>query len=148
MVVGTSQLLFFGVRFPRAANSQSARNCIGLDTSAEKKFPSPPTKAQKKQERLAEETFQRKQKIVEKAREMHRQGISGHAIAAELHLARGTVRKYLQSEGPVQSAPRTRQPSILDPFYEYLCHRWNEENPTAHQLFGELQEKGYREGCK
>ena len=75
---------------------------------------------------------------------MHQQGINGHAIAAELHLARGTVRKYLQSEGPVQSAPRARQPSILDPFYEYLCHRWNEENPTAHQLFEELQEKGYR----
>jgi transposase len=113
-------------------------------TPPAKKSPPSPTRAQKKQERLTEETFQRKQKTVEKAREMHRQGISGHAIAAELHLARGTVRKYLQSEGPIQSASRTRQSSILDPFYEYLCQRWNEENPTAHQLFGELQEKGYR----
>lgn len=41
-------------------------------------------------------------------------------------------------------APRTRKPSILDPFYDYLCQRWNEESPTAHQLFKELQEKGYR----
>ncbi len=41
-------------------------------------------------------------------------------------------------------APRTRKPSILDPFYDDLCQRWNEESPTAHQLFEELQEKGYR----
>jgi len=74
---------------------------------------------------------------------MHQQGVSGHGIAAELGLARGTVRKYIQSEGPVRNAPRTRISSILDPFYEYLCRRWNEESPTAHQLFEELQGKGY-----
>jgi transposase len=102
------------------------------------------TNAQRKQELLSEETFERKQAIVGKVREMHLQGISGHGIAAELGLARGTVRKYLQSEGPVRMAPRTRKGSILDPFYEYLCQRWNDANPTAHQLFEELQEKGYR----
>src|SRR5438876_609125 len=85
--------------------------------------------AQRKQERLSKERFERKQEIVEKVREMHQQGISGHGIAAELGLARGTVRKYLQSEGPVCIAPRTRKTSILDPFYEYLCQRWNEERP-------------------
>jgi transposase len=99
--------------------------------------------AQRKQERLSKERFERKQEIVEKVREMHQQGISGHGIAAELGLARGTVRKYLQSEGPVRIAPRTRKTSILDPFYEYLCQRWNEERPTAHQLFEELRVKGY-----
>ncbi len=102
------------------------------------------TKPSKKQERLSQEIFERKQQIVGKVREMHQQGISGHGIAAELGLARGTVRKYLQSEGPIRMAPRTRKPSILDPFYDYLCQRWNEESPTAHQLFEELQEKGYR----
>lgn len=99
---------------------------------------------QRKQERLSEETFERKQAIVEKVREMHQQGISGHGIAAELGLACGTVRKYLQSEGPVHMAPRTRKASILDPFYDYLCQRWNDARLTAHQLFEELQEKGYR----
>jgi transposase len=102
------------------------------------------TNAQRKQELLSEETFDRKQAIVGKVHEMHLQGISGHGIAAELGLARGTVRKYLQSEGPVRMAPRTRKGSILDPFYEYLCQRWNDASPTAHQLFEELQEKGYR----
>ena len=41
-------------------------------------------------------------------------------------------------------APRTRKASILDPFYDYLCQRWNDASPPAHQLFEELQEKGYR----
>jgi hypothetical protein len=44
----------------------------------------PPAKnVQKKQERLSKERFERKQEIVEKVREMHQQGISGHGIAAE-----------------------------------------------------------------
>jgi len=104
------------------------------------------TKALRKQELLSEETFVRKQGIVGKVREMHQQGISGHGIAAELGLARGTVRKYLHCEGPVRRAPRTRKTSILDPFYDYLCQRWNEETPTALQLFEELQEKGFQGG--
>lgn len=102
------------------------------------------TYAQRRQERLSQVVFEKKQEIVEKVREMHRQGVSGHGIAAELGLARGTVRKYLQSEGPVRIAPRTRKPSMLDPYYEYLCRRWNEETPPAHQLFEEIQEKGFQ----
>jgi transposase len=101
---------------------------------------------QRRQERLSQANFERKQAIVEKVREMHQQGISGHGIAAELDLARGTVRKYIQSEGPVRIATRTRKPSMLDPYYEYLCQRWNEEAPTAHQLFEELQERGFQGG--
>ncbi len=105
-----------------------------------------PTYEQRKQERLSQATFERKQEIVEKVREMHQQGISGHGIAAELHLARGTVRKYLQTEGPVRQAPRIRQPSLLDPHYDYLCQRWNEDTPTALQLFEELQQRGFQGG--
>ena len=73
---------------------------------SETKETAPPasTKPSKKQERLSQEIFERKQDIVGKVREMHQQGISGHGIAAELGLARGTVRKYLQSEGPVRMA--------------------------------------------
>lgn len=104
------------------------------------------TYAQRRQERLSQVVFERKQEIVEKVREMHQQGVSGHGIAAELGLARGTVRKYLQSDGPVRIAPKKRKPSLLDPYYEYLCQRWNDETPTALQLFEELQEKGFQGG--
>jgi transposase len=104
------------------------------------------TYEQRRQERLSQAVFERKQMIVEKVREMHQQGVSGHDIAAELGLARGTVRKYIQTEGPVRIAPRKRKPSLLDPYYEYLCQRWNEETPTALQLLEELQEKGFQGG--
>lgn len=77
---------------------------------------------------------------------MHEQGNSTYEIAASLHLARNTVRRYLRLEGPVQPTPRTRRLSQLDPFYEYLTERWNEGCANAHQLFVELQEKGYRGG--
>src|SRR3954467_7666986 len=72
-----------------------------------------PTYEQRRQERLSQAKFERKQEMVEKVREMHQQGISGYGIAAELGLARGTVRKYLQSEGPVHIATRTQKPSLL-----------------------------------
>lgn len=104
------------------------------------------TYEQRRQERLSQAVFEKKQEMVEKVRAMHQGGRSGHDIAAELGLARGTVRKYIQSEGPVRIAPRTRKPSLLDPYYEYLCQRWNEETPTANQLFEELQEKGFQGG--
>ncbi|HEY5003637.1 MAG TPA: ISL3 family transposase [Ktedonobacteraceae bacterium] len=107
---------------------------------------SAPTYEQRRQERISQTNFARKQEMVEKVREMHQQGISGHGIAAELHLARGTVRKYLQTQGPVRQAPRTRQPSLLDPYYDYLCQRWNEDIPTALQLFEELQQRGFQGG--
>ncbi len=105
-----------------------------------------PTYEQRRQERLSQAVFERKQEMVEKVRDLHQQGKSGHNIAAELSLARGTVRKYIQTEGPVRIAPKKRKPSLLDPYYEYVCQRWNEETPTALQLFEELQEKGFQGG--
>jgi transposase len=88
----------------------------------------------------------RKQALVNQVKTMHEQGNSTYEIAASLHLARHTVRRYLRLEGPVQPTPRTRRLSQLDPFYEYLTERWNEGCANAHQLFVELQEKGYRGG--
>lgn len=89
---------------------------------------------------------ERKQALVDQVKTMHEQGNSTYEIAASLHLARNTVRRYLCLEGPVQPTPRTRRLSQLDPFYEYLTKRWNEGCTNAHQLFVELQEKGYRGG--
>jgi len=94
----------------------------------------------------SKEKTERKQQLVDQVRSRHEQGDSLHAIAAELHLARNTVRRYLRREGPVQPTPRTRRLSQLDPFYDYLTERWNGGCSNAHQLFAELQEKGYRGG--
>ena len=107
---------------------------------------SAPTYEQRRQERLSQANFGRKQEIVEKVREMHQQGISGHGIAAEFHLVRGTVRKYLQTQGPVCQAPRTRQLSLLDPHYDYLCQRWNEDTPQHFSFLKNYSNEAFREG--
>src|SRR5450755_1146998 len=92
------------------------------------------------------EKRERKQAVVDQVKHLHEQGDSIHTIATELHLARNTVRRYLRLEGPVQPTPRTRRLSQFDPFYDYLTERWNDGCSNAHQLFAELQEKGYRGG--
>jgi transposase len=94
----------------------------------------------------SQEKRERKQALVDQVKTLHERGHSTYDIAASLHLARNTVRRYLRLEGPVQPTPRTRRLSQLDPFYEYLTKRWNEGCVNAHQLFTELQEKGYRGG--
>lgn len=84
--------------------------------------------------------------MVDQVKHLHEQGNSTYEIAASLHLARNTVRRYLRLEGPVQPTPRTRRLSQLDPFYDYLTERWNNGYSNAHHLFQELQQKGYRGG--
>jgi len=94
----------------------------------------------------SQEKCERKQAFVDQVKSMHEQGYTTYEMADVLHLARNTVRKYLRLEGLVQPTPRTRRFSQLDPFYEYLTERWNQGATNAHQLFTELQEKGYRGG--
>jgi transposase len=89
---------------------------------------------------------ERKQALVDQVKTLHEQGNSTYEIATSLHLARNTVRRYLRLEGPVQPTLRTRRLSQLDPFSDYLTARWNGGCSNAHQLFVELQEKGYRGG--
>jgi transposase len=94
----------------------------------------------------SKESTARKQHLVDQVRSRHEQGESILTIAAQLNFARNTVRRYLRSEGPVQPTPRARRWNKLDPFYDYLTVRWNDGCSNAHQLFQELQEKGYRGG--
>jgi len=94
----------------------------------------------------SQEKRAQKQALVDQVKHMHEQGNSIYEIAASLHLARNTVRRYLRLEGPVQPMPRTRRLSQLDPFYDYLCERWNDGCSNAHHLFEELQAKGYHGG--
>jgi transposase len=105
----------------------------------------PPT-APVKRTRASLAKTEQKQKRVDQVKTMHQEGNSIHTIAARLDLARNTVRRYLRLERPVEPTPRPRKPSQLDPFYDYLSERFKEGCSNAHQLFEELQEKGYRGG--
>lgn len=96
--------------------------------------------------RASQEKKARKQYVVDQVKTMYDEGNSIHTIAAELNLARNTVRRYLRLEEPAQPKTRPRKPNLLDPYYDYLCERCKEGCSNASQLFRELQEKGYRGG--
>ena len=83
-------------------------------------------------------------------RVMHRRGMSIRAIARELGLSRGTVRKYLREPGlgPAYRG-RALRPSKLDPFKEYLLKRIAEAAPRrlpATVYLREIRELGYKGG--
>ncbi len=64
---------------------------------------------------------------------LHRQGKSIHAIARELSVSRGTVRKYLRQPGlSAGYGPRKGRASKLDPFKDYLRDRVR--NAAPHRL--------------
>ena len=58
----------------------------------------------------------------EEARRLSAAGRSLRAIAREMHLNRHTVQDYLTSDIAPILRPRTRKPSKLDPYREYI-HR-------------------------
>jgi DNA-binding NarL/FixJ family response regulator len=57
----------------------------------------------------SQEKCERKQMVVDQVKTLQKQGHSACEIAASLHLARNTVRKYLRLEGPVQPTSRPRR---------------------------------------
>jgi transposase len=78
---------------------------------------------------------------------LHRAGISGRAIARELHMSRRIVQRYLSSDGFPERAPgsghRSKGKSKLDPYLVYLRERWNEGLHSSSRLFCEIKERGY-----
>jgi transposase len=74
---------------------------------------------------------------------LHAQGESIRAIAAQLGIARGTVRRFIHAMGFPERAQPRRAASILDPYLPYLERRWQEGCQNALQLWRELQAQGY-----
>ncbi|MEV2273423.1 transposase [Nonomuraea africana] len=69
------------------------------------------------------------------------------AIAAELGLARNTVRRFARAASPDEllvNAGTGRRPKALDAFEPYLRRRWNDGCTNAEQLYQELRALGYR----
>ncbi len=97
-------------------------------------------------EQKSQATRARKQDVADHVQALHETGTSIHTIAAQLGLARNTVRRYLRMDGVIQIAPRPRWKSVLDPHYEYLTTRWKQGETNARRLFEELHTKGYRGG--
>ena len=78
---------------------------------------------------------------------LYRAGMSGRAIARELHMSRRIVQRYLSSDGFPERAPgsgrRAFGKSKLDPYRVYLRERWNAGSHSGSLLFSEIKERGY-----
>ena len=79
-------------------------------------------------------------------RVLYKQGKPIKAIARELGVSKNTVKKYIRSSGASVYSPRTKRPSKLDPFKEYLQSRIQAAAPDwipARVLFDEIVAQGY-----
>src|SRR5258708_35616151 len=78
---------------------------------------------------------------------LHQAGMSGRAIARELHMSRRIVQRYLSSDGSPERAAgtgrRTFGKSKLDPYLGYVRERWEAGSHSGTHLFAEIKERGY-----
>jgi transposase len=76
-------------------------------------------------------------------------GHSRRAIAQELGLARGTVRKFARAATPEELSTGKWQnlPSILDSYKPYLHQRWQEGCTNVRTLFEEIRSAGFSGQC-
>lgn len=78
--------------------------------------------------------------------ELHGQGLSIRQIAAELGVARNTVRTYLRAEGVPKPKPRLKRGSRLDPFAPHIDARLADGVTNCVVLLRELRGRGYTGG--
>jgi len=102
-------------------------------------FSTTPKRYQQTQARLL-----RKWELSQQVQALHRQGVSLIKIAAQLGLARNTVRTYVrQPPDPTAPKPRPLRASQLDPYEAHLLKRWREGCRNAALLHREISEMGY-----
>jgi transposase len=80
---------------------------------------------------------------VKRLYELHGQGLSIRRIAAELGIARNTVRTYLRAEGVPKAKPRPKRGSRLDPFAAHIDARLADGVTNCVVLLRELRAQGY-----
>jgi hypothetical protein len=80
--------------------------------------------------------------------ELHKNGLSGRAVARTLGLHRATLRRFLENEAYPARMPRALRPSMFDPYIGYLEKRLRKGCWNAGQLWREVRERGYPGGTK
>jgi len=83
---------------------------------------------------------------VKRLYELHGQGRSIRQIAAELGIARNTVRTYLRAEGVPKAKRRPKRGSRLDPFASHIDERLAAGVTNCVVLLRELRAQGYAGG--
>jgi transposase len=71
------------------------------------------------------------------------QGLSQRAVADQLHMSRGSVRRYWQLGDYPKRQPGPSSVSSVTPYLPYLLQRWQEGEQNRMTLWHELQEQGY-----
>ena len=124
------------IRLPQGEAQESASDHKKTSLPS---FSTTPKRYQQTQARLL-----RKWEIAQQVQELHRQGVSLIKIAAQLGVARNTVRTYVrQPPDPPAPKPRPLRASQLDPYEAYLLKRWREGCRNAALLHREISEMGY-----
>jgi transposase len=75
--------------------------------------------------------------------ELHKRGLSERAVSRTLCINRGTVRKFVHSDGFPERGQKKRTGSILDPYIPYIHRRWAEGCDNSRQLWREIRDRGY-----
>jgi transposase len=68
-------------------------------------------------------------------RDLFNEGLSISEIARRTGHSRGTIRKYLSSQAPPASKKRSKKPSKLDGYKEYIISRLQEYPLTAKCIY-------------
>jgi transposase len=76
-------------------------------------------------------------------RDLFNKELSISEIARRTGHSRGTVRKYLRSQVPPTPQGRSKKPSKLDGYREYIIQRLHEYPLSAKRFYREIQEKGF-----
>ena len=76
-------------------------------------------------------------------RDLFNQGWSISEIARKTCHSRVTVRKYIHSQIPPTPEKRSKRPSKLDDYKEYIDQRLQDYPLTAARIYREIQEQGF-----
>jgi transposase len=97
-------------------------------------------------EQVRQQRQARREVRYEQVQALVAQGVSLRTIATQLHLSRGTVRKYARSAAAPVAQPRAKRSSLLDPYKPYLVERWNAGCHVGAELVRQIQAHGYQGG--
>lgn len=142
----------------RAALREAARDPVssaaGVAQALAPSDPGPltPTRPRQGQQRAAEASRQRHERLVqqyEAIRRLHAAGADVADIARRVGTSRRTVYRYRHlAEPPERKRPhRPRRQRVLTPYEPYLLQRWQEGCHNGMRLYREIRERGYAHGA-
>jgi len=76
-------------------------------------------------------------------RDLFKRELSISEIARQTGHSRVTVRKYKKSKNPPAPQKRSKKPSKLDGYKEYIINRLKEYPLSASRIYREIQDRGF-----